>query len=267
MNTMHIDDLIKDCFRLLLASKAEKRSKQKKRFDAVLLYMEGYPRKQIADILHIPHRTVSYYIARYNKEGFDALFLIRQPGAPKKLSDEQEKEPVSTVCNRTPEEAGVGIFANWTAPLACAFVKKEFGVSFSNRGMQDLFARLGLRYTRPTYTLNKADPEKQSFSGISKKILSLYLGKKVIMIPDNARIHHANLLKDFLKKNRKYLEPVYLPPYSPNLNKIEELWGWLKDSVIYNIFFHSREEIRKAVQKFITWVNTVPQMVIDRLCV
>ncbi len=105
MNTMRMDDLIKDYFRFLLASKAAKRTKQKKRFDAVLL--------------HIPHRTVSYYIARYNKEGFDALFLIKQPGAPKKLSDEQEKELVSTVCNRTPEEAGVGIFANWTAPLVC----------------------------------------------------------------------------------------------------------------------------------------------------
>ena len=87
------------------------------------------------------------------------------------------------------------------------------------------------------------------------------------MILDNAKIHHANLLKDFLEENRKYLELVYLPPYSPNQNKIEELWGWLKDSVINNVFFHSREEIRSAVQKFITWVNTVPQMVIDRLCI
>lgn len=31
--------------------------------------------------------------------------------------------------------------------------------------------------------------------------------------------------------------------YSPNLNKIEKLWGWLEDSVINNVFFHSREEI------------------------
>ena len=36
-----------------------------KRFDTILLYMEGYPRKQIAEILHIPHRTVNYYIARW----------------------------------------------------------------------------------------------------------------------------------------------------------------------------------------------------------
>ena len=86
------------------------------------------------------------------------------------------------------------------------------------------------------------------------------------MILDNAKIHHAKLLQDFLDKNKDRLELMFLPPYSPNLNKIEELWGWLKDSVINNVFFHSREDIQKAVSKFIDWVNTVPQTVIDRLC-
>ena len=86
------------------------------------------------------------------------------------------------------------------------------------------------------------------------------------MILDNAKIHHAKLLQNFLDKNKGRLELMFLPPYSPNLNKIEELWGWLKDSVINNVFFHSREDIQKAVSKFIDWVNTVPQTVIDRLC-
>jgi len=86
------------------------------------------------------------------------------------------------------------------------------------------------------------------------------------MILDNAKIHHAKLLQDFLEENRERLEPVFLPPYSPNLNKIEELWGWLKASVINNVFFSSRDEIKAAVAKFIDWVNTIPQIVIDRLC-
>lgn len=72
--------------------------------------------------------------------------------------------------------------------------------------------------------------------------------------------------KLILEENKERLELVFLPPYNPNLNKIEELWGWLKDSVINNVFFHSREEIQKAVRKFIDWISTVPQMVIDRLC-
>ena len=85
------------------------------------------------------------------------------------------------------------------------------------------------------------------------------------MILDNAKIHHAKLLQDFLNKNKDRLELMFRPPYSPNSNKIEELWGCLKDFVINNVFFHSREDIQKAVSKFIDWVNTVPQTVIDRL--
>ena len=82
---------------------------------------------------------------------------------------------------------------------------------------------------------------------------------------DNAKIHHANLLKNLLDANpRLHLE--FLPPYSPNLNKIEKLWGWLKNSVINNVFFHTREEIRIAVMQFVAYINTIPLTVIDRLC-
>ena len=85
------------------------------------------------------------------------------------------------------------------------------------------------------------------------------------MILDNAKIHHAKLLNEFLDENLR-LKLLFLPPYSPNLNKIEELWGWLKKSVINNVFFHTKEEIEKAVNKFISWINTVPATVVDRLC-
>lgn len=108
--------------------------------------------------------------------------------------------------------------------------------------------------------------DAEVFLQFLKKVLSLYPAGKVAMILDNAKIHHAKLLKDFLEENKGRLELVFLPPYSPNLNKIEELWGCLKDSVINNVFFHTRDEIQRAVQKFIDWLDTVPQMVIDRLC-
>ena len=108
--------------------------------------------------------------------------------------------------------------------------------------------------------------DAEVFLQFLKNILSRYPHGKTVMILDNAKIHHAKLLKGFLKENRNRLELVFLPPYSPSLNKIEELWGWLKDSVINNVFFHSREEIQEAVQRFLSWLSTVPRMVIDRLC-
>jgi len=40
-------------------------------------------------------------------------------------------------------------------------VKDRFGIEFSERGMRDVFYRLKLSYTRPTYTPARADPVKQ----------------------------------------------------------------------------------------------------------
>lgn len=162
MNTQALSSSIKDYYRLLMASRTEKSVKQKNRYDAVLLYMDGYPRKQISEILRIPVRTVSYHILSYEKGGIESLLIVKQPGARRKLTDAQENELLSVISTMTPEEAGLGVSANWTAGLACVYVEQKFGVTFSSRGMLNLFERLGLSYTRPTYTLDKADSEKQA---------------------------------------------------------------------------------------------------------
>lgn len=100
-----------------------------------------------------------------------------------------------------------------------------------------------------------------------KTILSRYSKGKIVLILDNARIHHAKLLKPFLDEVKNKLELMFLPPYSPNLNLIEGLWGWLKSSVINNTFFPTLPKVRVAVNKFIEEINKVPTQTIDRLCV
>ena len=108
--------------------------------------------------------------------------------------------------------------------------------------------------------------DAEVFLQFLKNTMSLYGDGKIVMILDNAKIHHAKLLSPFLEEMQGRLEFLFLPPYSPNLNKIEELWRWLKDSVINNVFFSCKKEIQKSVSKFIDWINTIPQTVIDRLC-
>lgn len=44
--------------------------------------------------------------------------------------------------------------------IARKWVSDNFQVEYSNRGMLQVLHRLSLSYTRPTYTLEKADPEK-----------------------------------------------------------------------------------------------------------
>ena len=118
--------------------------------------------------------------------------------------------------------------------------------------------------TGHVYVEDHKQYDAEVFHSFLKNVIKMYPEKHIVMILDNAKIHHAKLLKPFLEENKR-LELLFLPPYSPNLNKIEGLWGWLKDSVVNNVFFHTREQIKNAVEKFIDWVNTVPQIVINRL--
>jgi transposase len=104
------------------------------------------------------------------------------------------------------------------------------------------------------------------FLNFLKRTLQIYPTGKIVMILDNSKVHHAILLKAFLEANPR-LNLMFLPPYSPKLNIIEGLWGWLKNTCINNVFFSKFYQVRIAVRKFIALVNSNPQQAIDRLCV
>jgi len=80
---------------------------------------------------------------------------------------------------------------------------------------------------------------------------------RIVIILDNARIHHAKLLQPYLDSIKERLELVFLPPYSPNLNIIEGLWKWLKSEVINNVFFSNVCQIQQSVRGFMKWIKDV----------
>ncbi|WP_225942139.1 transposase [Sporosarcina limicola] len=59
----------------------------------------------------------------------------------------------------------------------------------------------------------------------------------------------------------------YLPPYSPQLNLMEGVWKWLKESVINTVFFPNVDKIKKNVNEFLNWVNQDLDTVVNRLYV
>jgi len=106
----------------------------------------------------------------------------------------------------------------------------------------------------------------QTFVEFISNVLSIYTEGKIVMILDNARIHHAKVTKEFLGKYTNKLQLEFLPAYSPQFNLIEGLWGWMKSTVIRNRFFSKLYEVKKVVRDFVDYVNTVPNKVIERLC-
>ena len=50
-----------------------------------------------------------------------------------------------------------------------------------------------------------------------------------VLILDNATFHKGGRIKEILAKAKCVV--WYLPPYSPDLNKIEQCWSWLKSRI------------------------------------
>jgi transposase len=120
--------------------------------------------------------------------------------------------------------------------------------------------------TGHVYCIEEERYNAATFKKLLEKVLLLYPAGKIVLILDNARIHHAKLIQPFLEDNKHRLELVFLPPYSPNLNLIEGLWGWLKSTIINNVFYKTLYAIRLAVRGFISMINQNPENTIKRLC-
>ncbi|SNT23080.1 Transposase [Anaerovirgula multivorans] len=115
--------------------------------------------------------------------------------------------------------------------------------------------------------LDKIKIDAKIFLNFLKNVLEIYPTGKIAMILDNSKIHHAKLIQPFLEEHKYRLELVFLAPYSPNLNLIEGLWGWLKSDIINNVFYTDARKIKIAVRKFIRSINQNLPTIIDRLCV
>lgn len=105
--------------------------------------------------------TVNSYIQAYESGGLAALQRKTSPGAPTRITKEQQEQLKQTIALCVPHEVGFTARHNWTLEMIAAYIKREFGHRYSLRGVSKMIHRQGLSYTKPTYTLEAADVEKQ----------------------------------------------------------------------------------------------------------
>jgi len=89
--------------------------------------------------------------------------------------------------------------------------------------------------------------------------------RRMIVIVDNARWHHAKLLKPWLAEHRDVLRLDFLPPYGPELNVIERVWKLTRRLCTHNQYFPTLEELIAAgFNQFDCW--SVPNHMLHQLC-
>lgn len=91
----------------------------------------------------------------------------------------------------------------------------------------------------------------ESFKEFVKRIIKrAKTERKILLVLDNARFHHALINRDFLKSVNYKIKLMYLPAYSPELNPIESFWKKTRRCVTHNRYFESLAQERECLLYF-----------------
>lgn len=105
----------------------------------------------------------------------------------------------------------------------------------------------------------------KTFKSFLKKVLHDFKDKKVVMVLDNVRYHHAKALKPFLEKNKSKIQLIFLPPYSPDFNPMERVWWYMRKKITHNRYTETLEDrVKYFWQLFSTF--SAPNNFIINIC-
>lgn len=119
-----------------------------------------------------------------------------------------------------------------------------------------------LVYRRETDTFNG-----ETYWCFMKKLrqISCHSGRRVLVLADNARYHHAKLHASWRNNCFSKFAQLFLPPYSPELNPIERVWKLTRRLATLNRYFERIDQVADAVEvQFNEWRK--PNTILKRLC-
>ncbi|BDI03610.1 hypothetical protein CATMQ487_24050 [Sphaerotilus microaerophilus] len=131
---------------------------------------------------------------------------------------------------------------------AVALTAKRFGINmisaFSNRG------ELHFMLYRETFDAAKCT----EFLGRLTRCST----KKIFLILDNLKVHHAKDVKEWVEDNKDKIELFFLPSYSPELNPDEYLNGDLKNRIAEKPQARNKETLESNVKSIMTDLAAKP---------
>lgn len=76
---------------------------------------------------------------------------------------------------------------------------------------------------------------------------------------DNAPWHRGLLIRAFLRRNNKCLKLIFFPPYSPELNPVEQCNKEIKKP-LWNRYFRTVPAVQQAIRNFVKKGFLMPKM-------
>jgi putative transposase len=94
-------------------------------------------------------------------------------------------------------------------------------------------------------------------------VLHAFKGRKVLMVLDNVKFHHAKRLQPIMERYKERIELIFLPPYSPDLNPTERVWWLMRKEITHNRWVKSMEQ---RICDFEQWSKNIDCTKIKNVC-
>ena len=85
----------------------------------------------------------------------------------------------------------------------------------------------------------------EKFTDYLKNVLAPTLEPDDIVVMDNMRTHHSKAVKKVIDKLK--INVIYLPPYSPDFNPIENMWSKIK-AILRKLKVRVLSELSSAIE-------------------
>jgi transposase len=240
--------------------------------DQLKLSFALWTRQAVTELIRLrfgitmPIRTVGHYLKRW---GFT-------PQKPTRRSYEQRPEAVRAWL----EEEYPAIQERAKAENAEIHWGDETGVrsdcqhgrSYAPKGRTPV-VRLSARYTSVNmistvtnqgtvrWMIYDGTLNAQVFITFLRRLIRGARGRKLFLILDNLKVHHAKIVKEWLIDHTNEIELFYLPSYSPELNPDEYLNCDLKAGVHSKPPIRNKQKLKDAISSHMHMLNKSPKRV------
>ena len=99
----------------------------------------------------------------------------------------------------------------------------------------------------------------QQFVEFLRQLLEANSERRLVLVIDNASYHRTKAIHQLLDDHADHVFVIWLPPYSPELNLIEGLWGYLKRSALNNYFYGEIDSLEAAIHQAFTELQQHPE--------
>jgi Transposase and inactivated derivatives len=249
--------------------------------------LESYKQTIIDDFTNTPLRSISHAVSRIKlltgieikptrvrvflrRHGFKYRKMSAIPGKVNVEKQRQWLEKDLTPAIKQAEKGEIHLLfsdaAHFTlSAFLCMIwsVKRVFLKTSHGRNRINVLGAVDAITKEITTLINTTYITATTIMDFLEKLKEKYSDKPIVMVLDNAKYQHCNLVKE--KAEKLGITLMFLPPYSPNLNIIERLWKFTKKKILYAKYYDTAEKFHMTIRAFFEQINKKLQLELEDL--